>query len=38
VKHIFSCYINDLTWLCWEAVANASLPSNSLISGKIQGI
>jgi len=38
VKHDFWFYNNDLAWLCWEAAANASLPSNSLISGKIQGI
>ena len=25
-------------WLCWEAAANKSQPSNSLILGKIQGI
>lgn len=38
VKRDFSCYNNDLTWLCWEAVANASQQSNSLFSGKIQGM
>jgi len=38
VKHAFSCYNNDLAWLCSEAAANASLLSNSLITGKIQGI
>lgn len=27
-----------VSWLCWEAAANTSLLSNSLICGKVQGI
>ena len=30
-------YINDSAWLCWEAAANLSRQSISLITGKIQG-
>jgi hypothetical protein len=37
-KAIKHSYIDQFAWLCWEAAANASLPSNSLICGKIQGI
>jgi len=37
VKHVFSFYINDLVWLCSQSLAKASLGSNSLIHGKIQG-
>jgi len=36
-KHVFSFNINDLGWLCWEAAANLSRQSISLITGKIQG-
>ena len=38
VKRFFSCYNNDLAWLCWQSLAKGSLGSNSLLSGKIQGI
>jgi hypothetical protein len=31
-------YINELSWLCWQSTAKGSPLSDSLISGKIQGI
>ena len=38
MKHEFSCYINNFSWLCWQSAANASLLRISLICGKIQGV
>ncbi len=37
MKHGIYLYINELAWLCWQSVANASLLRNSLIYGKLQG-
>ena len=37
VKYGFSYYNNDLDWLCWEAAANLSRQSISLITREIQG-
>jgi hypothetical protein len=38
LKDITSFYNKYLVWLCWQSAANCSPLSNSLITGKIEGI